>query len=688
MGLNTYDKTGGYILKRRIFYFIFFFLLISIIFINQYLRIEYNINLYEFLRNTKPLTEEERRWLEDHGDIVYGADNNAPPLRYVDPGSGQYRGVVIDYLSALSIELGTEIKVKPLVWDEALKSLAQGKTDICDMYPSEERSKVYLFSDPIYYQRGVILVPNDNDTILSLKDLSGKGLAAQKGDYVLEFLNSKVKDIDYTLTSDYLEALKLLKAGKVEAVVGDEPVISYFIEILDIKDDFKILDDPLYERECVLSVPKSERILLNIINKGIYNLNRKNTMGKIQQKWFGISTPITKTNFSEKMNLIVVFFSINIMIASSLFYSWNKELKKEVDKRTEELYISRNDLQTTFDGLTHLMIVLNRDCTIANVNQSVCNVMEIDSDSIIGKDCFKYFKFLYNRDEDCIIKRSFATSMQHQREIEYQNKLYEMTSFPLKDKQGNINRVLVMIKDVTQIRISEGQILHSNKMAAVGQLAAGVAHEIRNPLGVIRNSSYLLKKNMSFNPEIVNTSIQMIEKSVERASSIIDNLLNFSRLSSTNLNEVNLLQFIEGIIELNKKAMMKQSIIVNVVCDPFLKCYLNVEALKHILINLISNAIDAMPKGGTLTIKCCSNGGQISISCIDTGCGIDEKDFDKIFNPFYTTKEPGKGTGLGLFIVYDEVQKMGGDIGVTSSVNSGTTFTVKLPLKEVENHGQ
>jgi len=673
-------------LKKRIFYLSFFFLLISLVFINEYLGAEYNMNLYEFFRNSNSLTVEERAWLDKHGPIIYGSDNNAPPLRYVDPVSGQYRGIVIDYLSALSIELGTEIKTKPMVWDDALQSLAAGETDICDMYPSDIRSKVYLFSDPIYYQRGIILVPKDNNDISSYEDLRYKQVAAQRGDYVLEFLNSHTKDVKYKLTPDYLEAIKLLQKGEVDAVVGDEPVISYFIEMMDIKEDFMILDKPLYERESVLSVPKSEKILLSIINKGIYNLNKKDTIRKIQQKWFGISTPITKNNSSEKMSLIISFLIVNIMIASHLFYSWNKELKSEVEKRTEELYISRNDLQTTFDGLTHLMIVLNRDCTIANVNQSFCKLMEIDNENVIGKSCFECFKLLDKEGNDCIIRRTFATNTHHYKEIEYKNKLYEVTSFPLEDKQGITNRVLIMMKDVKQIRISEQQILHSNKMAAVGQLAAGVAHEIRNPLGIIRNSTYLLKKNMNSNPQIANRSIEMIENSVERASSIIDNLLNFSRLSSDNFSEVNMLEFIKSIIELNRKAMMKQNIIENLVCDPFLKCYINVEALKHILINLVSNAIDAMPDGGSLTIECHADEEIVNISCTDTGFGIDEKDFDKIFNPFYTTKEPGKGTGLGLFIAYDEVQKIGGDIRVSSSINAGTTFTVSLPLKEDQNN--
>ncbi|WBW97097.1 transporter substrate-binding domain-containing protein [Oceanirhabdus sp. W0125-5] len=667
-------------MKRKTIFVTLVVVLLTGIFLDTYLRIEYDASIFEYLQKSHKLTEEERKWLEGHGSIIYGADQNAPPLRYVDEESKQYKGIVVDYLRALSIELGADIKFKPLIWEEALKSLAEGETDICDMYPSENREKLYLFSDPIYNQKAVILVSKEEKDIVNYVQLKDKTIAAQKGDYVVEFLNSEVSNIEYKLTIDYQNAIMLLKEGEVDAVVGDEPVISYFVEKLGLKDNFKILDRPIYEKESVLAVPKSEEILLEIINKGIYNLNRKNTMVKIYQKWFGVSAPFIKENISEKITLIISIFITIILLASYIFYSWNKLLKEEVEKRTEELNISRADLQTTFDGLTHLMIVLNKDFNIINVNKSFCRLIKRNKKEIIGKNCRDISNNIYVDDNLEIIKKTFIKGKSYQNEFEYKDRIFEMSTFPLEDKSKRIDRVLVMIKDITKVRISEQKLLQSNKMAAVGQLASGVAHEIRNPLGLIRNYSYILKMNKNKDEEKTKKAISVIESSVNKASDIIDNLLNFSRISSNKREEINIRDFIESIIKLEYKVMERQNIKVEVECDDSILCYLNQESLKHIFINLISNSIDAMINGGILKITCNKKDNDLLFTCSDTGSGIRKEDLENIFNPFFTTKVPGKGTGLGLYVTYNEVKKLGGEIRVSSEVGEGTTFYITLPL--------
>lgn len=668
--------------KKLVYIMVMIIILFVMGFINSFLEFQYNINLLEYLGKSNELTREEREWLNQHGDIIYGADNNAPPLRYIDEESMQYQGVVVDYVRALSIELEKEIKVKPMVWSQALDSLAKGETDLCDMYPSDERAKYYLFSKPIYNEKSVILVPRDKQGISHYNDLRNKTVAAQEGDYVSEFLNSKVDNINYVYVPDYYKAIMLLKEGKVSAVVGDEPVISWLIDKQNLKNEFRILDNPIYEKECVLAVPKSEKILLSIINKGIYNLNQKKTMAKIQQKWFGISAPFIKQNITERIRVSIGIFSIVILLSFFLFYSWNYQLKKEVQKRTEELYMSRNDLETTFNGLIHWMIVINKDYTIVDVNKSFCDLMKQDKNDIIDKKCRDFPKVLCSADcDNCRINQTLLEEKNLQQEFKYRNRIYEMSTFPLKDNLKNTHRVLVMIKDITSGRILEQQLLHSNKMAAIGQLAAGVAHEIRNPLGLIRSYCYLLKNNMNINLDVSKEAVSVIETSVEKASNVIDNLLNFSRLSGNSRENINIRDLINSIIKLEYKVMVKRNIREEIICDTDIICYINQESIKHIFINLISNAIDAMPDGGVLTIRCEKKQDMLVLSCSDTGIGIDEKDLDNIFNPFFTTKPLGQGTGLGLYIVYNEVQKFAGDIKVSSKTGKGTDFYITLPLK-------
>ena len=133
--------------------------------------------------------------------------------------------------------------------------------------------------------------------------------------------------------------------------------------------------------------------------------------------------------------------------------------------------------------------------------------------------------------------------------MEYKNKgkIFKITAFPLKDKKS----ILIMAQDITQLRLSEQQLLQDRKMVAIGQLAAGVAHEIRNPLGVIRNYCYLMKNTQE--PDRIEKSIKVIEGSVQRASEIINNLLNFSRISCDRLETTHVKNFLTGIMELEKK---------------------------------------------------------------------------------------------------------------------------------------
>ena len=239
-----------------------------------------------------------------------------------------------------------------------------------------------------------------------------------------------------------------------------------------------------------------------------------------------------------------------------------------------------------------------------------------------------------------------------------------------------------MAMDVTREKMAERQLLQDNKMIAVGQLAAGVAHEIRNPLGIIRNYCYVLK-TMS-DDSVKEKAIEQIEKSVDKSGAIINSLLNFSRVSSSNGETINVEEHIWSLIQLNYNILKKKNIDLEVICDEDIWTYLAVESLDMILINLISNATDAMSENGSLTIRVIRYQESFEIDVEDTGCGIEEDILQDIFNPFFTTKGNKKGNGLGLYIVYNEVNKLNGTIEVESKVGEGTKFKLILPLSEEE----
>jgi len=638
---------------------------------------EFDLNLFEYMNPNNILSSEEIEYLKEHNTLVYGADYNSPPLRYVNPTSKQYEGLVIDYLRALSIELGINLEFKPLIWNDALVQLSEGTTDLCDMYKSKERAKTFLFSTPIYYQRGVILTNKSNIAINSQADLEGKTIAGSKGDYIFEFINNNFSNVITIETSDLQEAIELLKLGQIDAVLGDESVINYFITKDGLSNEMNILDEPLYEREAVLAVSKENEQLLNILNKGVNGLNKKKTMQKIYQKWFGISPLIIKNNSTEKYTFIIKTTIIVVTLAALFLYIWNLQLKREVTKRTNELYLSKNALETTFDGLTHLMAVVDEDCQITNANKAFCINVNLTEKSLLNSHCKDINDILGTDCSKCLIHESFAENKSIIKEVKHENKTYKVNTFILDQLPQTKRRVLVMMEDITLFKVNEQQMLQSSKMAAIGQLAAGVAHEIRNPIGIIRNYCFLLKQSL-LNPEDAE-SINTIESSVDRANSIITNLLNFSRLTDNTVSYTNIHSLLNTILDLSKKTSKTHHVTCTLECKNDLNININSESLKHIMLNLISNSVDAMAFGGAITISVTDSNDHLTILISDTGAGIKDEHLDNIFNPFFTTKEPGSGTGLGLYIAYNEVQKLHGTITVHSTLDVGTTFAITIP---------
>jgi len=229
--------------------------------------------------------------------------------------------------------------------------------------------------------------------------------------------------------------------------------------------------------------------------------------------------------------------------------------------------------------------------------------------------------------------------------------------------------------------------VQQSKMIAVGHLAAGVAHEIRNPLGNIRNYAYILKKRVMLEDPIIEESFSCIDVSVQRVGDIIDNLLHFSRSGDDNWTNRNLNDLLKTIISFEHMELDDKKITVEIHCDEEIMIYTKSRSMHHIVLNLVSNAIDSLDHGGMIKICCSLSQQLLFIDFIDDGAGIPEDVVESIFNPCFTTKDVGQGTGLGLYIVYNEVQKMGGEIKVESKVGKGTIFHLIFPVKEAIKDG-
>jgi polar amino acid transport system substrate-binding protein len=219
------------------------------------------------------------------------------------------------------------------------------------------------------------------------------------------------------------------------------------------------------------------------------------------------------------------------------------------------------------------------------------------------------------------------------------------------------------------------------KMAAIGRVAAGLAHEIRNPLGIIMNALYDLSEILTTDNPEVREDLQIAKDEIVRAQEIITNLLEFSRESGADMEEVSINDLLRRTLRLMHKYLQTNNVRVLTSFGKVGACVANQNALRQVFLNLITNAVQAMPNGGELRLRTQRTPERnVIIEFSDTGVGIPTQHINNIFNPFFTTKEPGQGTGLGLSVVHSIILSgIPWQIGVQSKPNAGTIFLIELP---------
>ncbi|MGE4559005.1 MAG: ATP-binding protein [Desulfobulbus sp.] len=234
------------------------------------------------------------------------------------------------------------------------------------------------------------------------------------------------------------------------------------------------------------------------------------------------------------------------------------------------------------------------------------------------------------------------------------------------------------------------EIEYSEKMASIGRLAAGIAHEINNPLAIINEKAGLIQDLFMIKEQYKEDSkllglIESIVSSVERCSVITRRLLSFARQSDANITRLNLRKIVTEVLSFLGKEPEYRSITISLDIDEGVDIVTDKGKLQQVLLNIIKNAFAAVEDGGHLWIKARKKGAGVELTVQDDGCGIPQEDVAKIFEPFFTTKGGRGGTGLGLSITYGLISEMGGNIRVTSEKDKGTSFIISLPLEKTNS---
>lgn len=365
----------------------------------------------------------------------------------------------------------------------------------------------------------------------------------------------------------------------------------------------------------------------------------------------------------------------------------SQNLENLVIERTSSLAVSESKYRRIFEVSRDMILIVKRKGVIVDMNPAGYKMLGLDDAAEnLKKKKFKNF-FADKTDWDTIIsaiaKKGFISNYEIILKRTDGSNMRSLISgsmdSALSEEDGTIH---FLVKDIEQRRIAENQMAQTEKLASIGQLAAGIAHAINNPLGIILGYTQLLLRDEKTDTERYG-DLKTIEKHVKNCRSVIEDLLSVSRSSPTARDSVRIHEIIDEVLNFiqhhSKLYHIKIEKDYDMNAPPLL---LNEKKTRQVLMNLILNATHAVGKSGVIRLATVYNkiNREVTITVTDTGYGIEKKNLSRIFDPFFTTKPTGEGTGLGLSVSYGIIKNHKGHISVESTPGKETTFTIILPV--------
>jgi signal transduction histidine kinase len=351
-----------------------------------------------------------------------------------------------------------------------------------------------------------------------------------------------------------------------------------------------------------------------------------------------------------------------------------------------ELMQSRNTLRAMFDSIPTSIYIVDGKYKIVAINTSRSIRAEQKPNNLVGLICYEV---LYNHSQPCQGCRVNETFLSKKSTIRSDRQWikndqitdWEISTYAILDESDEPSQVIIFEQDVTQEKRLEANLIQSEKLAAVGQLAAGVAHEINNPLSAVIANAQLLRRDLPEDSLDARESVELIEIAGLRASQVVRNLMGFARKEQYDFVAIDLNETVLNALSLVKHELASRSMEIKTNLQEDLPMiHASKDHLQSVWINIILNALDSMESGkGVIQISTAFLDEEFKVRFSDNGAGIPPDKVNKIFEPFFTTKDPGRGTGLGLSICHRIIKQHGGFIQVDSLTGTGTTFTISLP---------
>lgn len=688
------------------------------------------------------LSAKERRWLAENRIIKVAADPLWKPIEFKN-NKGEFKGISIEFFNALEKSLGVKFEIVDVEdWSEAVDKVRNKEAHMFSaVIETPERLQYLDFTLPYLSFPMVIYAREDVPYVVKIDSLATKKIAVIKGYASTEIMKKNHPLLDYVECENLIEALKKVQRREVFGCIANLASGTQYIKELGYYD-IKVVGETPYSFDLAMAVHKDFSLLRGILQKALDNMSEEE-INLVYSKWIALGY---EHGFNYGL-LWKVLFVVALFFA--FFVYWNIGLRREVKKRKlieNELRLSKDGLEILVSDRTKELLSTNEKLRLSNERYE--QVAALSSDVIWELDILGHYTYIspkcldvfgYKQTEmlgaaffDFLVQNESQRNKELYRRVitnaEYLSS-YEATvlhrdgskvivqvwGMPLYDLSGVVAGYRGVARDVTELKQTEELIIQNEKMSSIGGLAAGMAHELNNPLGAIlqgiQNFERRLFGDLAVNKKVAKECglnwdvlqlyiekrglcaiFEAIKSSGERASVIINNMLGFSRKAGG----IKELSCVDDLIEcsidlagsdydLGQSYDFKDIVIFRDYEHglPRIRCC--IVEIEQVLLNLLKNSAQAMHEkcveAPEIHIRTSIEGKYVCIEVSDNGPGIEESVRKRIFEPFFTTKDVGKGTGLGLSVAYMIItQNHKGIMEVVSDHGHGTKFKIRLPF--------
>lgn len=666
------------------------------------------------------LTEAERSFIDTHGSVVFVSQSNYPPFEFIH-ADGSRDGMTIELVTWLATELGFRARFIDMPFAQAQEAIQSGRADVLtSFFYSESRDQTFDFTTTLFEVPASIFVAAQRPDIVQLRDLQGKRIAMQQGDYAYHFLTAAGVSFDMVSTRDFAEATAAVIDGRAAALIGDEQIVQYYLYSNNLTNFIKKVGDPLYIGLNSMAVKEGNELLLGILNKGIAYARQSGVIDRLNQKWIGVHYTVPQKIWPRIWPYLALLAGLLVLIIT-----WNIRLRQVVEQKTRALSAGEARYRELYEELKIREERLNFSLECAGCGlwdwEIATGQMYFDPNYywMIGYQpnafpaTYEEWKKRVHPDDieaaevallNCIAGRTENYTSEFRLLTASKEWLWVLDKGDVIEREGDGSplRFIGLHVDISE-RVAaeqqrqelEAQLRQKYKVEAIGLMAGGMAHNFNNNLAIILGSVELAQRRIEQDHK-VSPLLENIRTAALRSRDLVLQVLVYSRKGVINREQINPAEVVKETVKL-LQLTIPSTVQIQCRIEPGADAHHvrgDATQIQEALINLCNNAVFAMEEKGTLQIGVSHaqlsaaqlppqaklpETGFIQITVKDSGCGIVPELQDKVFDPFFTTKEVNAGTGMGLSTVQGVMDQHGGFVRLESAPGQGAEFSLFFP---------